>query len=109
MTALQKVEALLPQMSLAEKALLYQKVAGSPSSEFPGIEKTEGVCGGVACIIRTGIPVRTLVVFKKLGLSDAELLSNYPTLRQQDLNNAWAYYLAFSEEIELEIRENDEA
>jgi len=109
MTALQKVEALLPQMSLAEKALLYQKVAGNSSSEFPGIEKTEGVCGGVACIIRTRIPVRTLVTFKKLGLSDMALLSNYPTLRQQDLNNAWAYYLAFSEEIELEIRENEEA
>jgi uncharacterized protein (DUF433 family) len=109
MTALQKAEALLPQLSLVEKAQLVQKVAGSFSSEFPGIEKTPGVCGGVACIIRTRIPVRTLVTFKKMGLPDQKLLANYPTLRHQDLSNAWAYYLAFKEEIELEIRENEEA
>lgn len=79
------------------------------SSEFPGIEKTPGVCGGVACIIRTRIPVRTLVSFKNMGLSDQNLLANYPSLLQQDLNNAWAYYQAFTDEIDLEIRENEEA
>jgi uncharacterized protein (DUF433 family) len=79
------------------------------SSEFPGIEKTPGVCGGVACIIRTRIPVRTLVSFKKMGLSDQNLLANYPSLLQQDLNNAWAYYQAYTDEIDLEIRENEEA
>ncbi|MEI6410611.1 MAG: DUF433 domain-containing protein [Bacteroidota bacterium] len=109
MTALQKAEALLQQMSPAEKAQLFQKVAGSFSTEFPGIEKIPGVCGGVACVIRTRIPVRTLVTFTKMGLSDESLLANYPTLRHQDLSNAWAYYLAFKEEIELEIKENEEA
>ena len=109
MTALQKAEALLPQMSPGEKTQLFQKVAMTFSSEFPGIEKTPGVCGGVACIIRTRIPVRTLVTFKKMGLADQTLLANYPTLRQQDLYNAWAYYLAYSGEIDLEIRENEEA
>ena len=109
MTALQKAEALLPQMSLVEKAQLFQKVAGSFSTEFPGIEKTPGVCGGVACVIRTRIPVRTLVSYKLMGLSEETLLANYPTLRHQDLSNAWAYYLAYKEEIDLEIRENEEA
>lgn len=109
MTALQKAEALLPQMSAGEKTQLFQKMAGSFHSEFPGIEKTPGVCGGAACIIRTRIPVRTLVTFKKMGLSDQTLLTNYPSLRQQDLYNAWAYYQAYSEEIDLEIRENEEA
>ena len=109
MTALQKAEALLPKMSLGEKTQLLQKVAQTFSSDFPGIEKTPGVCGGVACIIRTRIPVRTLVMFKKMGLSDLKLLANYPSLRQQDLFNAWAYYQAYSEEIDLEIRENEEA
>lgn len=96
-------------MSSGEKTQLFQKIAGVFGSEFPGIEKTPGVCGGVACIIRTRIPVRTLVSFKKMGLADQALLANYPTLRQQDLNNAWAYYLAFHEEIDFEIRENEEA
>ena len=109
MTALQKAEALLHQMSLVEKAQLFQKVADSFSTEFPGIEKTPGVCGGVACIIRTRIPVRTLVSYKLMGLSEETLLANYPTLRHQDLSNAWAYYLAYKEEIDLEIRENEEA
>jgi uncharacterized protein (DUF433 family) len=109
MTALQKAEALLPQMSLAEKAQLYQKVAGSFNSDFPGIEKTPGVCGGVACIIRTRIPVRTLVAYKLMGLTDDMILENYPTLRHQDLSNAWAYYLAYKEEIDEEIQENEEA
>ena len=109
MTALQKAEALLPQMSSGEKTQLFQKMAGSFHSEFPGIEKTPGVCGGVACIIRTRIPVRTLVTFKKMGVSDQTLLTNYPSLRQQDLHNAWAYYQAYSEEIDLEIRENEQA
>lgn len=96
-------------MSPVEKAQLFQKVAGNLSSEFPGIEKTPEICGGVACVIRTRIPVRTLVMFKKMGLSDETLLANYPTLRHQDLSNAWAYYLAFREEIELEIKENEES
>lgn len=109
MTALQKAEALLPQMSVVEKTQLFQKVARTFSSEFPGIEKTPGVCGGVACIIRTRIPVRTLVTFKKMGLSDQTLLANYPSLRQQDLQNAWAYYQVYTDEIDLEIRENEEA
>jgi uncharacterized protein (DUF433 family) len=109
MTALQKAEALLPQMSFAEKAQLVQKVADSFSNEFPGIEKTSGVCGGVACVIRTRIPVRTIVSFKKMGLSDQTMLNNYPSLRHQDLSNAWAYYLAYQDEIDLEIQENEAA
>jgi uncharacterized protein (DUF433 family) len=44
-----------------------------------------------------------------MGLSDQTLLANYPSLRQQDLNNTWAFYQAYSEEIDLEIRENEEA
>jgi len=109
MTALQKVEALLSEFTPGERALLIQKVAGGDAHAFPGVEKTPGVCGGSACIIRTRIPVWSLVASKKLGFNDAELLENYPTLRQQDLDSAWNYYLIHQEEIELEILENDEA
>jgi uncharacterized protein (DUF433 family) len=74
-----------------------------------GIEKKHNVCGGSACIIRTRIPVWTLVSFKKLGTNDAALLASYPSLRQQDLNNAWAYYKANKKEIDIDIKENNEA
>ncbi len=65
------------------------------------------MCGGSACVIRTRIPVWTLVSFKKLGINDLTLLSSYPTLRQQDLNNAWAYYKAKKNEIDTDIQENN--
>lgn len=77
------------------------------SDPFPGIEKTPGVCGGSACIIRTRIPVWTLVLSKNLGMNDDQLLENYPSLRRQDLFSAWNYYRANKEEIDSEIAENE--
>jgi uncharacterized protein (DUF433 family) len=104
-----QVEALIAKWSFTKKAQLLYYIAKDLGETFPGIEKTMGVCGGSACIIRTRIPVWTLVSFKKTGLSDAQILSAYPTLRQQDLTNAWAYYEANKAEIDLDIKENNEA
>ncbi|MFM9951451.1 MAG: DUF433 domain-containing protein [Saprospiraceae bacterium] len=75
--------------------------------QIPGIEKTPGVCGGSACIVRTRIPVWLLVEAKNAGATEASLLTSYPALRAEDLTNAWAYYRANKEEIELEIQENE--
>jgi uncharacterized protein (DUF433 family) len=105
-TDLQKVEALLASMSADERAKLIPMVVGAAANAFPGIEKTAGVCGGSACIIRTRIPVWTLVAFRDQGLTDAQLLENFPTLRHQDLVNAWNYYLTHQDEIDQEIRDN---
>ena len=107
MTALQKVEALLPEMSPGEKALVAKWVNDDLSYRFPGIEKTPGVCGGSACIVRTRIPVWLLVEAKNAGATEASLLTSYPALRAEDLTNAWAYYRANKEEIDFEIRENE--
>ena len=79
---------------------------GESGKIFPGIEKTPGVCGGSACVIRTRIPVWTLVFYHKMGFSDTALLENYPSLRHQDLVSAWNYYLTHKEEIERDIEEN---
>ncbi|MEK7255198.1 MAG: DUF433 domain-containing protein [Bacteroidota bacterium] len=95
-------------MSWLEKAKLVSQAVQDVGGEFPGIEKTPGVCGGSACIIRTRIPVWLLVSCKKLGFTDEELLEDYPSLRRQDLRNAWVYYEANKEEIEQDIRENEE-
>jgi uncharacterized protein (DUF433 family) len=46
---------------------------------------------------------------KRLGTSEAELLQCYPTLRAEDLANAWAYVRSHREEIDQQIRENEEA
>ena len=104
-----KFEALISELSSAKKAHLLNFISKELGDTFPGIEKTPNVCGGSACIIRTRIPVWTLVSFKKQGLSDAVLLKSYPSLRKQDLNNAWAYYKANKKEIDIDIQENAEA
>src|SRR5437870_387225 len=107
MNPLHQVEELLPQLSRAEKAQLLRRVARDLESAFPGIESTPGVCGGEPCIIRTRIPVWTLEQARRLGASDEQLLSSFPTLRAEDLANAWAYAMSHQTEINETIRENE--
>lgn len=107
MTALQQVEQLLPTMSAGEKAQVARWVERDLGHYTPGIEKTEGVCGGSACIVRTRIPVWLLVEARNAGASEASLLQSFPSLRAEDLINAWAYYRANKEEIDAEILENE--
>lgn len=59
--------------------------------------------------MRTRIPVWLLVQAKRLGTSEAELLRSYPTLRAEDLANAWAYARAHQSEIESQIAANEAA
>jgi uncharacterized protein (DUF433 family) len=106
--SLKQLNVLVSELSTAQKAQLLYRISQDLGDVFPGIEKTAGVCGGSACIIRTRIPVWTLVSFKKMGMSNSTLLTSYPSLRQQDLNNAWAYYKAKKHEIDIDIQENNE-
>jgi uncharacterized protein (DUF433 family) len=39
-----------------------------------------------------------------MGMREAEILSNYPTLRASDLINAWAYAALYPDEIAEEMR-----
>jgi uncharacterized protein (DUF433 family) len=87
----------------------YQEQLDGLDKSFPGIVSTPGVCGGTPRIVRTRIPVWGLVQAQRLGVSDADLLLWYPTLRAEDLANAWAYFQAHQEEIEQQIRRNEEA
>ncbi len=79
------------------------------SVKEPPIRKTPNVCGGKACIRQTRIAVWGLVVYRKLGMTDAELLNAYPTLTQADLDASWDYYRANPVEIEQAIWFNDTA
>ncbi|MEY3239349.1 MAG: hypothetical protein RIR11_787 [Bacteroidota bacterium] len=71
------------------------------------IEKSAGICGGSARIVRTRIAVWLLVEATQAGADEAHLLKSYPFLRAEDLTNAWAYYRANKAEIDLEIKENE--
>jgi uncharacterized protein (DUF433 family) len=109
MSKLQEAEKLLTDMSRSEKAQLLQWVARDLGDVLPGIESIPGVCGGNPCIVRTRIPVWVLEQARRLGTSEAELLRCYPTLRAEDLTNAWAYVRSHREQIEQQIQENEAA
>jgi uncharacterized protein (DUF433 family) len=109
MDTIQEVERLLREMTRAEKAQLLQRIVQDLGDAFPGVESRPDVCGGEPCIVRTRIPVWVLVRARQMGVNEADLLRSYPTLRAEDLTNAWAYYRAYSSAIEEQIRENEEA
>lgn len=106
---LSELEDLISKLSRGEKAQILQWVARDLGDAFPGIDTSPDVLGGEACIIRTRIPVWLLVQARRLGTSEAELLQSYPSLNAQDLANAWAYARVYADEIEQNIRENEEA
>ncbi len=109
MKALQQVEQLLATMTRAEKAQVLQWVARDLCDAFPGIESTPGVCGGDPCVVRTRVPVWTLAQARRLGTCEADILRAFPTLRAEDLANAWAYARLHRDEIEQQIAANETA
>ncbi len=109
MIKLEQAEQLLTGMPRAEKAQLLQWVVQDLGDSFPGIESRPEVCDGEPCIVRTRIPVWLLIQARRLSTSESNLLRAYPTLRAEDLANAWAYYRAHPDEIERQIGENEAA
>lgn len=109
MKNIQQVEDMLSTLTRPEKAELLQWVVQDLSDSFPGIESTPGISGGEPRIVRTRIPIWLLEQARRLGASDGELLRSYPTLRAEDLANAWAYVRSHRHEIDQQIKENEEA
>jgi uncharacterized protein (DUF433 family) len=83
----------------------------STTQDFPAsriITKMPGVCGGEACIAGTRITVWLLVEAQQLGVSEAQLLQDYPHITAADLLNVWSYADTYPEEIAAAIRVNNE-
>lgn len=106
---IKELEQQLLSLPKSEKVQIVQMLIADISDTWPGIEKTPGVVGGDACIMRTRIPVWALEGYRRLGLSDAQLLENFPTLKMTDLLNAWAYVASHRAEIDQAIHDNEEA
>ncbi|PYI86945.1 MAG: hypothetical protein DME26_07915 [Verrucomicrobia bacterium] len=104
---MEAAEAILAKLTRAEKAQLLRWTANDLGDAFPGIESRPGVCGGEPCIVRTRIPVWVLEQARRQGVSEADLLRSYPTLRAEDLANAWAYVRSHRDEIDRQIEENE--
>jgi uncharacterized protein (DUF433 family) len=109
MSKIDDIERELESLSRAEKARLLQRIVQDLGDSFPGVESTPGVCGGEPCIVRTRIPVWILEQMRRQGVSEADILRGYPTLRAEDLAAAWAYVRVHRAEIERQMRENEEA
>jgi uncharacterized protein (DUF433 family) len=109
MASMEELEDMIARLSRSEKAQILQWVARDLGETFPGIDSTPDVLGGEARIVRTRIPVWTLVQARRLGTSESDLLRSYPVLRAEDLANAWAYARLHRDEIERDISENETA
>lgn len=107
MASLRELEDIIASLSRAEKAQILQWVTRDLGDVFPGIEASPD--GAEARIVRTRIPVWVLVQTRRLGASEADLLRDYPTLRAEDLANAWAYARLHHDEIEQQIMDNETA
>ncbi len=107
--SLQELEQQLITLTQIEKAYMLERLATELGEHWLGIDKTTGVVGGAACIVRTRIPVWTLEGYRRLGWSDARIFQNYPTLYPSDLLNAWAYVSDHTQEIETALLNNETA
>lgn len=104
---LNEAEKAIAGLSESDKAQLLRWLEKEIKSDFAGIEKTEKVMGGAACIRQTRIPVWMLEQARQQGASEIDLLRNYPQLSAQDLANAWDYVNSHQAEIEEAISANE--
>lgn len=109
MPNLTDLQELLAELSPGEKAQVLKWVVQQLDEAFPGIDTRPDVCGGEPCIVRTRIPVWLLEQARRLGTSEQALLAAYPSLRAEDLVNAWAYARSHAAEIDAQIRANESA
>jgi uncharacterized protein (DUF433 family) len=107
MPTLPEFENAVARLSSAEKAQVLRWLVQDLGDAFPGIESHSKVCGGEPCIVRTRIPVWLLESSRRQGLTEQVLLAAYPTLRAEDLVNAWNYARSHAAEIEGQIRDNE--
>ena len=73
------------------------------------ITRTPGVCGGKACIAGTRIRVMDIAIwYEHQGMTPDEIVDQFPTITLSDVHTALAYYYDHIEEIQEDIRRNDE-
>jgi uncharacterized protein (DUF433 family) len=72
------------------------------------VSKKPDRCGGDACVRDTRITVWGLIAYRRLGMSDAEILRAVQGLTPADLEAAGEYAAAHPQEIDEAIRANEE-
>jgi uncharacterized protein (DUF433 family) len=73
------------------------------------IEATPGVCGGKPRIAGVRIRVQDIVAwYEYQGMSPDEIISGNPQITLADVHAALAYYHAHRDEIQQQMREDEE-
>ncbi len=80
----------------------------STASEKTHIEVTPGVCGGKPRITGHRIRVQDIALWTEGGLSPDEIVDRFPQLSLADVHAALAYYHDHREQIDQQIRDDDD-
>lgn len=88
---------------------MVSKSSVAPVAFETPIVRTPGVCGGSACVRTTRLPVWSLVLWRRQGVSDVRRLEMFPALSQAELDAAWTYDASHRDEIDRDIQENEDA
>lgn len=79
-----------------------------PILEKRHIEVTPGVCGGRARVAGHRIRVQDIVLWTEQGQSPDQIVADFPQLSLADVYAALAYYHDHREEIDRQVREDDD-
>jgi type III restriction enzyme len=82
-------------------------LAAKKSKMHPYISAKRGICGGRSVIEGTRIPVWSIIKWYKLGMSFEEIMREFPNLHPAQIHDAFSYYYDHQEEIERDIRDNE--
>ena len=106
MIPLQQLQADLLALSKEDKTKAIKMLAASLDGTWIGIEKSSETTDADAFVRQTGIAVWFLVHQRNQGISDAEILAEYPQLTATDLASAWLYAQLHTDEIQSAIQRN---
>ena len=71
------------------------------------IAQTPGICGGRPRIAGTGVSIRRIVGWYKMGFSPEEIADQYGHLNLAQVHAALAYYHANRDQMEAELAEEE--
>ena len=79
------------------------------SHDWSPIVRTEGVCGGRACVAGTRLAVWLLEALRRDGCSDADIVRRYPQLSLPNLAAACQFVSDNIVEIENDLRQQNQS
>jgi uncharacterized protein (DUF433 family) len=101
-------ESIACSVSCARKVDTAARATEVLAREQIAIVKTPGVCGGSARLHGTRMPVWCLESWRRKEVGVRGVQSAYPHLTRAQIEGAWAYAAAHPEEIDQDIRENEQ-